>query len=259
MRAPVAADRLRALKRRIATIEGARPPLEEARALRLGLPAVDGALGGGLALGALHEISPPLPVHRGAAIGFALALAARAVVEQNAALLWIETPHAAAETGRPYGPGLDAYGVPLSSILVARVRRPVDLLWVLEEALGCRGIAAAIAEVADPALDLTATRRLALAARAGGGLGLIVRHGIAPEPTAALTRWQVSAARSPPDPFGGLGPTAFDLTLVKNRHGPCGRWTVLWDHHDRAFQALSVGVAAASVDRPDRTPLARIG
>jgi protein ImuA len=259
MRAPVAADGLRALKRRIAAIEGARPALEEARVLRLGLPALDGALGGGVSLGALHELSPPLPIHRGASIGFALALAARAVTEQNAELLWIETLGAAAETGRPYGLGLAAYGVPPSRVLVARVRRPVDLLWVLEEALGSRGIAAAIAEVADPEIDLTATRRLALAARAGGGLGLIVRHRVAGEPTAALTRWQIAAARSPPDRFGGLGPTALDLTLVKNRHGPCGRWTVLWDHHDRAFQALSVGVAAAAVDRPDRARLARVG
>jgi protein ImuA len=259
MRAPLAADGLRALRRRIAPIEGTRAQLEDARVLRLGLCAVDGALGGGLPLGALHELSPPLPIHRGAAFGFALALAARAVVEQKADLLWIETVHATAETGRLYGIGLEAYGVPPSRVLVARVRRHVDLLWVLEEALGSRGIAAAVAEIADPAIDLTATRRLALAARAGGGLGLIVRHRVASEPTTALTRWQIAAARSTPDPFGGLGPTAFDLTLVKNRHGPCGRWTVLWDHHDRAFQALSVGVAAASVDRPEHARLARVG
>jgi protein ImuA len=259
MRAPVAADGLRALRRRIAAIEGARPAVEAARLIRLGLAPVDQALGGGLALGALHEVAPPLPIHRGAAFGSTLAPAARAVAEQRAELLWIETLHAAAETGRPYGLGLDAYGVPPDRVLVVRVRRQADLLWVLEEALGSRGIAVAIAEIADAEIDLTATRRLALAARQGGGLGLIVRHRAAPEPSAALTRWQIAAARSPPDRFGGLGPSCFDLTLAKNRHGPCGRWTVLWDHHDRAFQALSVGVAAASVDRPDRARLARVG
>jgi protein ImuA len=259
MRAPVAAEGLRALKRQIAAIEGARAELEEARLLPLGLGPLDRALGGGLALGALHELAPSAPVHRGAAFGFAVALGARAMARHRAELLWIETPFAAAETGRPYGLGLAALGIPLSRIVVVRVRRIVDVLWVMEEALGSRGIAAAIAEVTADAIDLTATRRLALAARDGGGLGLLVRHRASLEPSAALTRWQVAAARSPPDPYGGLGPTAFDLTLTKNRHGPCGRWTVLWDHHDRAFQALPVGVAPALVDRPDRAPLVRVG
>jgi protein ImuA len=45
--------------------------------LPLGLKRADGLLGGGLALGALHEVSPAAPIHLGAACGFALALAAR--------------------------------------------------------------------------------------------------------------------------------------------------------------------------------------
>ena len=123
MRAPVAAEGLRALKRRIAAIEGARAELEEARLLPLGPSPLDRALGGGLALGALHEVAPSGPMHRGAAFGFALALAARAMAQHRAELLWIETPFAATETGRPYGLGLEAFGIPLSRTVVVRVRR----------------------------------------------------------------------------------------------------------------------------------------
>src|SRR5437867_7724854 len=97
MRAPGAAAGLGALKRAIAAIEGTRAPIEEG-ALRLGIPAIDAALGGGLALGAMHEITPG-PLHLGAACGFALALAGRAL-ERGGDLLWIETAFAAAETGR---------------------------------------------------------------------------------------------------------------------------------------------------------------
>ncbi len=109
-----------------------------------------------------------------------------------------------------------------------RVPRPVDALWACEEALKSRGVAVVIAELpeAGEAADFTATRRLTLAARAGGGLGLLLRHRPLPLATAATTRWQVAAAPSTPDRFGGLGRTAFDLSLNRNRRGHSGRFIV---------------------------------
>jgi protein ImuA len=247
----MAAQGLSALRREIAAIEGTRAALDDGRpVLPLGVPAIDAALGGGLARGAVHALGPAAPVHRGAAFGFALALAGRASQHAQGHVLWIETPFAAAETGRPYL-GLASFGLALARVLVVRVPRPIDVLWVMEEALTCRGIAAAIAELTQD-VDLTASRRLALAARDGGGLGLLVHHRDSVLPNAAMTRWRIAAAPSRRDAFGGLGHAAFDLILTKNRHGPCGRWTILWDHHERAFQALSVGVASASRDRPAR-------
>jgi protein ImuA len=260
MRASMAADGrvgVRALRREIAALEGFVCPDSGPRSLPLGVAAVDAALGGGLKLGATHEIAPASPVHRGAAFGFALALAGKARAHSSADdVVWIETAFASAETGRPYGIGLINFGLALAHLIVVRVPRPLDVLWATEEALACRGVAAVIAEVAEePAL--TATRRLALAARRGGGLGLVVRHRAAPAPSAAMTRWQVAAARSRPDAHGAPGPAALDLSLTKNRHGRCGRWTILWDHHERVFvdPALSVGMAAAAFDRPDRARL----
>jgi protein ImuA len=252
-----AADGLGALKRQIAAIEGAQATCEAARTLPLGIAGIDAALGGGLRLGATHEIAPAGPLHRGTAFAFALGLACRAREQGHAdAVVWIETPFAAAETGRPYGVGLESFGLALPHVLVVRVPRPIDLLWAMEEALLCRGVAAVIAEVTEE-LALTASRRLSLAVRHGGGLGLLVRHRVSLLPHAALTRWQIAAARSPPDAYGGLGAAAFDLSLIKNRHGPCGRWTILWDHHERLFVdlALSVDVAQVAFDRPDRPRL----
>jgi len=249
----MAAERLNALKRKIAAIEGIQVQLEDRHALSLGLPAIDAALRGGLARGAVHEFSAAGPVHLGATFGFALALAASAHRARQADdVLWIETSFATAETGRIYGPGLESLGLSLARMLIVRVPRPADVLWVMEEALGCRGIAAVIAAVTqDP--DLTATRRLSLAVRDSGGLGFLVRQRMSPHPSAALTRWQIAAARSRPDAFGGFGRAAFDLSLTKNRHGPCGRWTILWDHHDGAFlDPLSLGVAQPACDRSDR-------
>ncbi len=203
--------------------------------LPLGLPAVDAALGGGLACGALHELAPAAPAQFGTALGFALALAALRAAGgkgrkgHTSSALFIQTDFAALEAGALYGPGLECLGLPMERLIVLRVPRPVDALWACEEALKSRGVAVVIAELpeAGEAADFTATRRLTLAARAGGGLGILLRHRPLPIATAAATRWQIAAAPSTPDRFGGLGRTAFDLSLNRNRRGHCGRFIVV--------------------------------
>ena len=225
---------------------------EEVRPLALGLAELDRALGGGLPCAALHDLSAA-PVHLGAATGFTLALAALSP-EKAKQTLWIATDFGMLETGALYGPGLDAIGVSTERLLVVRVARPIDALFAAEEALKCRALSAVVIELSGEA-DLTATRRLILAAREGGALGLLLRHKLGDAPSAAFTRWQVAAAPSVPDEFGGLGPTTFHLSLTRNRRGPCGAWTLSWNHHERIFKALSVGVAAAPLDRPDREAL----
>ena len=255
---------LRHLRQALATLDNDKGfSLAEEELRPLGLPAVDAVLGGGLACAALHELAPAAPAQFGTAAGFALALAALHTAGGRSALL-IQTDFAALEAGAPYGPGLDCFGLPMERLIVLRVPRPVDALWACEEALKSRGVAVVIAELpeAGEAADFTATRRLTLAARAGGGLGLLLRHRPLPIATAATTRWQVAAAPSAPDRFGGLGLTAFDLSLNRNRRGRCGRFIVCWDHHECLFlpQTLSVGVAAAADDGSiDPRPLARAG
>jgi protein ImuA len=252
------------LRQELATLDKDKAfSLAEEDVLPLGLPPVDAALGGGLACAALHEVAPAAPAQFGTAAGFALAVAALRTAGGGAAL-FIQTDFAALEAGTLYGPGFDCLGLPMERLIVLRVPRPVDALWACEEALKSRGVAIVIAELpeAGEVADFTATRRLTLAARAGGGLGLLLQHRPLPIATAATTRWQVAAAPSTPDRFGGLGHTAFDLSLNRNRRGRCGRFIVNWDHHACAFlpQTLSVGVAAAADDGSiDPRPLARTG
>jgi protein ImuA len=254
---------LRHLRKELASLEKSTGFPDDAGVLPLGLPAVDAALAGGLARAALHELAPASPRHFGAASGFALALAGLAAAGGRTALA-IHTDFHTREAGALYGPGLDCLGLPMAQLILVRVPRPVDVLWAFEEALKSRGVAVVIAELPEhgAAADLTATRRLALAARAGGGLGLLLRHQPSPVPTAAATRWEIAAAPSAPDRYGGLGCTTFDLSLNRNKRGRCGRFLVCWDHHDRVFfpAALSVGVAAAAVDgSADPQPLVRAG
>lgn len=259
------------LRQTLAGIDPSHAPRLAGEERLVGLsPPLDAALGGGLACGMLHELAPAAPVHLGAVSGFAAAVAARASGGRRE-VLWVATDFAAGEGGGPYGLGLDLFGLASSRLLMLRVPKPVDVLWAMEEALRCRALACVVAELTGEGgvADLTATRRLVLAAREGvsarnSGLGLLVRHKITDMPSAAATRWEIAAALSQPDAYGalsgGLGRARFDISLRKNRRGPSGRWTIEWDHHERAFQqAVSVGVAAAALDRPDRAPLIRTG
>lgn len=193
--------------------------------LPLGVGEVDGALGGGLLWGGLHEVSAAAE-HAGVLSAFALALAARAVALRRRPLLLVQQELAGWEAGRLHAPGLAAFGLPPGALLVVRVRRPQDVLFVMEEGLRCSGLAAVMGEVCAPLPEaLTATRRLSLAARGGGVIGLMARHGTAPEPCAAVSRWVVSPLPSPaPDGFGGLGPPRAAVRLVRNRFGPPGAW-----------------------------------
>jgi protein ImuA len=254
---------LRRLRQELVTIEKNTCFSEDAGVLPLGLAAADATLGGGLARGALHDLAPAVPAQFGAAAGFALAVAALATAGSGRPVLVIQTDFGRLETGAPYGPGLEAFGLPLALLLLLRVPRPLDVLWAFEEALKSRGVAIVIAELPEdgPVADLTITQRLTLAARAGGGLGLLLRQRCSRLATAAATRWQVAAAPSVPDRYGGLGRTTFDLALNRNKRGRCGRFLLCWDHHDRIFlPTLSVGVAAAASDgSADPRPLARAG
>jgi protein ImuA len=258
---PDAPATLRRLRRTVAAIEAnhACPLGGGPKPLALSCGGIDAVLGGGLAAGALHEVAPAAPFHAGAASGFVLALAAHIGVERRT--LWIRSGYLDSEAGSLYGHGLTSFGLLLDRVLVLRVAQARDAFWAMEEALRCRALGCVIAELPNdgPAADLTATRRLTLAARAGGGFGFLLRQRASALTSAAETRWEVAGAASRPDRFGGLGRPAFSLALTKNRRGPLGRWTLAWDQHDRSFSALSVGVAAPAADRPARAPLTRAG
>ena len=102
------------LRRVIAEIEAeAGRPAAGAPARRLPLArAFDSALGGGLADDALHEIVPAEPADGAAAMGFALALAARFLSLRPASALIVGEGFAAEEGARSTGPASPLTGFP---------------------------------------------------------------------------------------------------------------------------------------------------
>jgi protein ImuA len=218
----------------------------------ISLGAPDDVLKGGLALSELHELTPAGAAHHGAVLGFALALTALSPSQQGA-IVFVQQDFAALEGAALYGLGAAPFGIDPERFLLVRAATPKDALWAMEEALKTRGITAVIGELAErgETADLTATRRLSLATQKGGSLALLLRQYPWGEPSAAATRWQIAGSSGATDEFGGLGATAFSLTLTKNRRGPCGTWVLQWDQDaKRFFPALSRAVAQPAIDGP---------
>jgi protein ImuA len=228
----------------------------------LGHREADAHLGGGLMRAALHEVYAASDPDGVAASGFAAALAARA--GGRAPLVWIRHDLAACEWGEIFAPGLVEWGLNPDRLVIVKVAHAADTLKAANEALNCAALGAVIIESAGQSsvYDLTASRRLVLAAESGV-TAIALRLGVKPKPSAAMTRWLVRAAPSHTKFAGYLGQPRFDAALVRSRNGAQGRWIMEWDsnaylfrdqhHADSAAAAPARPLPAAASHRPYQT------
>ncbi len=239
------AARLAALRARVRALEGA---AGGGGVLPLGLGPVDAALlGGGLPLGCLHEVLGPADAGPGdgAATGFVALVLARLAARAGGTALWLT------QDGDLHAPGLARYGLTPDRLIVARARRPVDLLWALEEAARSGAVAAVAGEAA--AADLTASRRLQLAAEAGGVTTLLLRRRGAARTGTAVTRWRVAAlAERPIAGEPGIGAPRWRLELLRCRGGRPGDWAVEWRGPATGLALLAAAPAVTAPAIPPR-------
>ena len=145
--------------------------------------------------------------------------------------------------GELYPPALAAMGFALDRLVLLRPRTAdptgKDLIWAVAEALACKGVGAVIAPM--PRLSRIGARRIQLAAEAGGGVGLLLRHlGPASLHHAAATRWLVRPAPAPPTL------QRWTLQLLHGHGGHVGHTLCL--EHCRETNRLHTSAALA--DRP---------
>ncbi len=231
------------LRREIDRLENHGRALTKA-AVPSGCKALDALLPwNGLPQGGLHIVQGK--PGDGAVFGFSGVLAGRLRTEAGF-IAWIQRSIDGQENGALYGPGLDPLGVSTRHLFVINVRRTADLLWSMEEALRCSDLAVVVGEGAAP--NLTAARRLQLAAEAGGTTALlIIPPGVTPSAT-ALTYWRVAAAPASTQALPPRHPT-WDVELVSCRGGKPGHWRMDWKdealHLDLAPSLAHGPVAAA--------------
>jgi protein ImuA len=121
-----------------------------------------------------------------------------------------------------YPPGLAWCALDPARLILAETPHESDRLGALEIALrgGMHGVA--VVET----VSRLAARRLSLAARSGGGIGLILHHRSASDSNAFSTRWRIGAAQSGPD-----GAPRWCAELLYARGSPPGVFLVEVDRH----------------------------
>ncbi|MEM6596179.1 MAG: hypothetical protein AAF672_15435 [Pseudomonadota bacterium] len=168
--------------------------------------------------GRTHEVSGP------AALSFALALANA----RGGTTLWAREDWAP-EQLNPVGisPYLDP-----AKLLIAKGKDQLEVLAVAEEALRSGAVTLVVMELSKP-LDLTAGRRLQLAAEAGKSTGLcLIQDGMGSN--AAETRWHCAPV------FSESGDSTHQIwDLKKNKSGTLSKWEVRWDAETRRIRLVS--------------------
>ncbi|MBT6441965.1 MAG: hypothetical protein HOK61_06025 [Alphaproteobacteria bacterium] len=235
---------------------------EGAAVLPFGVGVIDAVLpDGGLPSGAVHEVRATAVGDEAAAIGFLCALLARLQRQRSGVVLWCQRRDMPREWGGLYGPGLAAFGVDPTRLVGLRLRRADDVLWAMREGVATAGgVAAVVGETASP--DLTAWRRLQLAAEETGVSGFLLRGGEGPPSRVGgmFSRWLVRAAASGPVPelpadlgmAPGFGPgrPRWHVRLDRCRGGAKGGWDLEWCHETGSFEARDCAVVTPVFDGP---------
>lgn len=154
-----------------------------------------------------------------AATGFAVAH-----LRPGARVLWVQDRLSRREGGRPIASGFGV-AVEMLHLEVAQAR---DALWAMEQALSCPALAAVVGEVwGEPrALDVTATKRLAMRAEAHGVRAWLIRRAAQPDLSAARERWRLASLPSAPpqDDARAPGEPSWRAVLFRARGSRTGEW-----------------------------------
>jgi protein ImuA len=172
----------------------------------------------GLQAGALHE------AFGAAEEGFApepTLFVAGILARQRRPVLWCM------ERRDLFAPGLASVGLHPENVIYAKAARANDVLLLMEEGLRHSSLGGVVGEVGR--MSLTASRRLQLAAEKSGVPAFALRRwfsreGKLCEPTAAATRWQVTALPSAPLRTPGIGRARWRLDLLRCRGGEPASW-----------------------------------
>jgi protein ImuA len=229
--------------------------------IALGHRGADVMLRGGLALAAVHEVFAE--GHQGAAAtGFIAGIAGR--LARRKPLVWVRQDFAEIESGALSPGGLAELGLDPRLLVTVRAADIEAALRATADALACDALGAVVLETFGEArqFDLVASRKLTLAAQSSGVTALLLRVGANPAPSTAETRWIVRAAHSPSvAAWSAWGAPVFDANLVRNRHGPVGRWIMEWKCDECQFSEPSSypqPVAATPAYRPHPAAVHRV-
>jgi protein ImuA len=233
-------------------------PKEDVRRHATGVAGFDAALSGGFAFGRVHEFYAT-EAGDPAAAAFAAILAGEMAAETKP-LFWLRSHKAARAAGMVQAEGWrDLGGLPHACLFVL-AEDAKALLRASVDALRSGSAGAVIAETQGrlPELDLTASRRLSLAAEKSGTPLFLLFGDAQAVPSAAETRWRIGSAPSRALAANAPGFPSFDIELLRQRGGQSGlSWRLEWDRDQRIFSEAKA--SGALVPAPLRRPAAAAG
>ncbi|GAA0549946.1 ImuA family protein [Chitinophaga japonensis] len=213
-------DIIHQLQKDILLWQGFTPPA--ATAVPVGLGPVEAAFPRGVfPAAAVHELLSETAEEAAVTSGFVAGLLSP-LMRRGGACIWISA------TRRLFPPALKAFGVEPERVIFIDLNREKEVLWAMEEALQCEGLAAVVAEVKE--ISFTASRRLQLAVEQSRVTGLVLRH----QPrdlnaNACMARWRIRPVASEPEPgMPGVGFPRWQVELLKVRNGKPGSWLLEW-------------------------------
>jgi len=214
-------DIINRLQKDILQWQGFAPP-PAGQAKGIGLGRVEDAFPNGVfPKGAIHELLCPAPEQAAATSGFVGGILSE-LLKQGGACLWIGTNR------RLFPPALSAFNVPADRVIFIDLQREKDVLWAMEEALKCEGLAAVIAEVRD--ISFAQSRRLQLAVESSKVTGFLLRNDQKKlGTTTCVARWQITPLPSQTeDGLPGVGFPRWQVDLLRVRNGTPGSWQLEW-------------------------------
>ena len=217
------------------------------------------AIGGLAARSRIHALHPARHGDEGAATGFALTLLAQladqaglrqGVPRHPLPILWVQDRRARLEAGLPYALGLSRLGIAPSQIVLITTKTAFDALAATEIGLEAGGLDGVIAELPAnlPADMLALGKRLALRAEKSATPCLLLHASPTPVPAPVATRWQIASRAAISQQAWAPSLAAVDLTLVKNRFGPTGRWSASLQPASHAYGVSDVRVPRLTQD-----------
>lgn len=195
----------------------------------------------------LSEVFPGT-VTDGAGTGFVMTHLPRT----DRPVLWVQDRLSLREAGRPYLAGLGH----VPNLLCLTVSRAVDVLWAMEQGLGCGALAAVVGEVWGdaPALDFTASKRLAMRSEAHAIPAWLMRRAASPDLSAARDRWRLRSRPSDLELYNSRAPGAprWEAELFRSRRRAPGTWVVQYDRssHTLHFEDCATSLRRHPADQP---------
>jgi len=191
-------------------------------------------------IGCTHEFLSSSIEDSGPTSGFIAVLLSK-LMQFDGAAVWISSSRTL------FPSSLKRFGVEPSKIIFVDLQNEKDVLYVIEEAMKCKRIAAVVGEI--KRITFKESRRLQLAAEQSRVTGLLIRQQ--PKilnPIACVSRWRITSLPSELlDEMPGVGFPRWNVELLKVRNGKPGRWQL--EYSSNRFKEIKQNIFSISQER----------